>query len=82
MPKQSRADVFAVNGITFNKEFNTFATYGSDGHFSTWNKDAKSKYKSSKRFPAGITAADFSDDGKMFCYAVGYDWCQGNEGQV
>jgi len=29
---------------------------------------------------APVTAADFSDDGSMLCYSVGYDWSRGAEG--
>ena len=74
------ADVYSLNTITFNKAFNTFATIGADGHYFTWNKDSKSKYKSSKKFPAALTTADFSDDGKLFVYAIGYDYSRGFEG--
>jgi len=71
--------VFAVNGITFNTQYNTFATYGSDGTIVTWNKDTKRKYKISKKFPAPITASSFTDDGKLLAYAIGYDWSKGYE---
>ena len=72
-----KADVFAVNGITFNTEYNTFASYGSEGSIIIWNKDSKSKYKASKKFPAPFTAASFTEDGKLLAYAIGYDWSKG-----
>lgn len=74
------ADVYQVNGFAFNKQHNTFASYGSDGVYVTWNKDTKSKYKSSKKFPSPITACDMSDDGTMIAFAIGYDWSRGAEG--
>ena len=77
--QESRADVFTVNGIAFNVQYNTFATYGSDGAIIVWNKDTKSKYKSSKKFPAPFTAASFTEDGKLLAYAIGYDWSKGFE---
>ena len=77
---QPKADVFSLNGITFNELYNTFATIGSDGVMVMWNKDTKSKYKSTKQFPAPFTSASFSEDGKLIAYAIGYDWGQGNEG--
>ena len=77
---QKTADVYSLNHIAFNKAFNTFVTIGSDGHFYTWNKDTKSKYKSSKKFPGPLNCADFSDDGKMLVYGMGYDWSKGAEG--
>ena len=72
--------MFSLNGITFNKAFNTFATIGADGHYFTWNKDNKSKYKSSKKFPGQLTAVDFSENGTMLAYAIGYDHSKGFEG--
>jgi WD40 repeat protein len=52
-----------VNAITFNSKHGTFATVGSDGNFTVWNKDTKSKYKSSKNpAPLPMTAACFSED--------------------
>ena len=75
-----KADVYSVNGMTFNTMYNTFASYGSDGVFIIWNKDSKSKYRSSKKFPGPMTAASFSDDGKLLAYAIGYDWTKGFEG--
>ena len=75
-----KADVYSVNGITFNQQYNTFATYGSEGAIIVWNKDTKSKYKSSKRFPASFTSASFTEDGKLLAYAIGYDWSKGYEG--
>lgn len=78
---QNKADVYSVNGIAFNTQYNTFATYGSDGVIVIWNKDTKSKYRSSKKFPGAFTAADFTDDGKLLAYAIGYDWAKGFEAQ-
>ena len=74
---QPKADVYAVNGITFNTLYNTFATFGSEGSIIIWNKDTKAKYKASKKFPAPVTASHFAEDGKLLAYAIGYDWCKG-----
>ena len=77
---EKKAEVYPVNGFTFNTEFNTFASFGGDGTINTWNKDTKSKYRSSKKIPAAIVAADFIDDGSLIAYAAGYDWIKGFEG--
>jgi mRNA export factor len=69
-----------VNGFCFNKKYNTFASYGGDGTYCTWNKDTKSKYRSSEVFPEPIVAADQTEDGLMMAYAIGYDWQRGAEG--
>ena len=78
---QQLADVYSLNGITFNMQYNTFATYGSEGSIIIWNKDTKAKYRASKKFPAPFTAAHFTEDGKLLAYAIGYDWSKGQMGQ-
>jgi len=75
-----KSEVYSVNGITFNQQFNTFATFGSEGSIIIWNKDTKAKYKASKKFPSPFTAAHFTEDGKLLAYAVGYDWSKGSQG--
>jgi len=54
--------VYTLNAVKFNTKYGTFATFGSDGNFTTWNKDTKSKYFGSKTFPQSVQAADFSDN--------------------
>lgn len=83
-PPQSSAStgpsqVHAVNGIYFNKQHNTFATIGQDGCYFFWNKDNKSKLKSTKNAPYPVTAGDYLDTAKMFAFAYGYDWGKGAE---
>jgi len=77
---KKQGECYSVNGFAFNQKYNTLVSYGSDGTWATWNKDAKSKYKGSKKFPSPITAGDFSFDGSYIGYAVGYDWSMGAEG--
>ena len=77
MPKPSQ--VYAVNGIVFNKQFGTFATFGQDGTYYIWNKDTKSKLKNNKPGPHPITAADFIDNATQFAFSFGYDWGKGAE---
>jgi mRNA export factor len=76
---KKQGECYTVNAFAFNKKYNTLISLGSDGHFYTWNKDLKSKYKSSKKFPSPMTAGDFSEDGSLIAYAVGYDWSMGAE---
>ena len=70
-----------MNGFSFNEKYNTFCSFGSDGVLTIWNKDTKSKYKSTKKLPAPITSSCFSDDGTLLAYAIGYDWIKGYEEQ-
>lgn len=59
LPSCKPSQIYAVNGLTFNKKCNTFASYGQDGCYFFWNKDNKSKLKSTKPGPCPITAADY-----------------------
>lgn len=77
---KTKAEVNAIHGFAFNKQYNTFFTYGGDGHYVTWNKDSKARYRSSAQFPAPIVAGDQTEDGKLMAYAIGYDWAQGASG--
>ena len=73
--------MWSVNGFTFNKKYETFASFGADGTISTWNKDKKSRLRGSGNFGQPIVCADFSEDGTFLAYAIGYDWSKGAEGQ-
>lgn len=67
-------DIYAVNDIAFHPIHGTLATVGSDGTFSFWDKDARTKLKSSETIDQSITKCAFSANGHIFAYAVGYDW--------
>jgi hypothetical protein len=60
---KKQGECYSVNAFAFNQKYNTFATFGSDGTYVTWNKDNKSKYKVSKKHPSPMTTGDFSWDG-------------------
>jgi len=68
-----------VNDIAFHP-YGTLATVGSDGRYSYWDKDARTKLKTSDAWPQPITRCCFHSGGQMFAYAVGYDWSRGHEG--
>ena len=72
-------DAYTVNHIAFNKLYGTFATVGSDGTFIVWNKDTKSRYKSSKAAPMPMCAVAFNDEASMLAFASGEDWGLGFE---
>ena len=72
-------DIFAVNDIAFHPTHGTLATVGSDGKFSFWDKDARTKLKTSEQCPQAITCCGFHSSGEIFAYAVGYDWAKGHE---
>ncbi|RWS03840.1 mRNA export factor-like protein [Dinothrombium tinctorium] len=72
-------DIFAVNDIAFHPHHGTLATVGSDGRFSFWDKDARTKLKTSEQMEQPITRCCFSARGEIFAYAVSYDWSKGHE---
>lgn len=72
------AEVYAVNTLSFHK-YGTFATCGSDGVYTFWDKDSKQRLKQFQRNTNPITASTFSNSGDIFAYAVGYDWSKGHE---
>ena len=75
-----KQDVYAVNHITFNKQYQTFATVGADGVYNFWDKQNKQRLKQFKAMPEPITAAAFSHDSTIFAYASSYDWHKGIDG--
>jgi len=72
-------DIYAVNDIAFHPVHGTLATVGSDGRFSFWDKDARTKLKTSEPMEQPITCCAFNSTGQIFAYAVSYDWSRGHE---
>ncbi|KAF5274414.1 hypothetical protein FQA39_LY07294 [Lamprigera yunnana] len=72
-------DIYAVNDIAFHPVHGTLATVGSDGSFSFWDKDARTKLKPSELMEQPITCCAFNHNGQIFAYAVSYDWSKGHE---
>ncbi|KAF4443205.1 WD40 repeat-like protein [Fusarium austroafricanum] len=70
--------VYAVNDVRFHpKHQTTFSTAGSDGTFQFWEGTARQRLKAFPSVGGAITSIDFSHDGSLFAYAVGYDWSMG-----
>ncbi|XP_063586879.1 mRNA export factor-like [Penaeus indicus] len=72
-------DIYAVNDIKFHPVHGTLATVGSDGRFSFWDKDARTKLKNSEAMEQPISSCAFNHNGQIFAYAVSYDWSKGHE---
>jgi mRNA export factor len=79
-PSGGVQDIYAVNDISFHPVHGTLATVGSDGRFSFWDKDARTKLKTSEQFDLPITTCCFNSQGNIFGYASSYDWSKGHEG--
>ena len=63
-----------VNCIAFHPVHNTLATVGSDGKYSFWDKDARTKLKTSEAMEQPISSCAFNFNGNIFAYSVSYDW--------
>ena len=72
-------EIFAVNDIALHPHHGTLSTVGSDGRFSFWDKDARTKLKTSEQLEQPISGCAFSAKGDLFAYAVSYDWSKGHE---
>ena len=72
-------EIYAVNDIAFHPQHGTLGTVGSDGKFSFWDKDARTKLKTSEQCQQSITCCCFNNTGDIFAYALGYDWSKGHE---
>lgn len=72
-------DIFAVNDIAFHPIHGTMATIGSDGKFSFWDKDARTRLKISEQYDTPLTRCSINSTGEIFAYALGYDWSKGHE---
>ncbi|VDD96624.1 unnamed protein product [Enterobius vermicularis] len=73
-------EIYAVNDICFHPKYGTLATAGSDGRISFWDKDSRTKLKTSDAMPHPITCISLHGSGQILAYAVGYDWSKGHEG--
>jgi len=74
-------DIYAVNDIAFHPVHGTLATVGSDGKYSFWDKDDRTKLKTSETVnDQSITCCTFDSRGQLFAYASSYDWHKGHEG--
>jgi len=72
-------DIYAVNDIAFHPVHGTLATVGSEGTFSFWDKDSRTKLKPSEPMEQSITKCCFNSNGQIFAYSVSYDWSKGHE---
>ena len=57
-----------------------FVTGGSEGSFTIWDKDKRTRYKENKPVPqTPVTAIQWNPQGNMLAFARGYDWNKGCE---
>ena len=88
--------IYAVNSVdchpNHTKFGSVFATGGSDGIITTWDKDQKQRITPNvnnpfsyltriqdKQHKTPVTDMKFSPDGNLLAYAISYDWSKGHE---
>jgi mRNA export factor len=82
-PPLNIQDIYSVNDIAFHPLHNTLATVGSDGRYSFWDKDERTKLKTSDLInDQSMTCCAFDSRGQLFAYASSYDWHKGHEGNI
>ncbi|KAF9346683.1 Poly(A)+ RNA export protein rae1 [Mortierella sp. NVP85] len=77
---RDKATVYSVNSIQWHPVHGTFSTAGSDGTYTFWDKDSRQKLKSFPKVGNPISSSCFNRNGKIFAYAVSYDWNKGHTG--
>jgi cell cycle arrest protein BUB3 len=54
-----------VNAISFHRDYNTFATGGSDGLVNIWDGANKKRLCQFHKYPTSISSLCFSSDGAI-----------------
>ncbi|KAE9549554.1 hypothetical protein FO519_007234 [Halicephalobus sp. NKZ332] len=67
-------EIYPVNDVCFHPQHMTLVTAGSDGRYTFWDKDARTKLKTSEKHQMPITKTAIHGAGEIFAYALGYDW--------
>ena len=70
-------NVYSVNSMAFQNTYGTFATTGSDGVVTFWDKDNKQRLKAFPAMSQSVPCSAFNSAGNLFAYAVCYDWNAG-----
>ncbi|KAH9433608.1 hypothetical protein MCOR02_005655 [Pyricularia oryzae] len=70
--------VWTINDVCFNpRDSDVLSTAASDGTFVFWDIARRLRLCTFPALQGAITATFFSPDGRVFAYAVGYDWSRG-----
>lgn len=64
--------IFPVNAVSFHREYNTFATGGSDGLVNIWDGQNKKRLCQFHKYPTSIASLAFSQDGAVLAIASSY----------
>jgi len=64
--------IYPVNAISFHREYNTFATGGSDGLVNIWDGANKKRLCQFHKYPTSVSSLSFSNDGTVLAIASSY----------
>lgn len=64
--------IYPVNAISFHRDYNTFATGGSDGLVNIWDGQNKKRLCQFHKYPTSISSLSFSNDGSVLAIASSY----------
>lgn len=65
--------IYPVNDISFHPQYQTFASWGSDGMITTWDPDARKRLWK-RQFDCGITSICFNKDGSKLAVGMSYNY--------
>jgi len=72
MKENGIENIYPVNAISFHKDYNTFATGGSDGYVNIWDGYNKKRLCQFHRYPTSIASLSFANDGSVLAIASSY----------
>jgi len=78
MKENGIENIYPVNAISFHKDYNTFATGGSDGYVNIWDGYNKKRLCQFHRYPTSIASLAFAGDGSVLAIASSYMYEQDN----
>ncbi len=61
-----------MNAVSFHRDYNTFATGGSDGLVNIWDGANKKRLCQFHKYPTSIASLAFSGDGNVLAIASSY----------
>lgn len=69
--------IYAVNAVDFHSTHGTFVTGGSDGNFTIWDKENRSRVKTFNNVESPVVDVKFHSETNLLAYATSYDWYKG-----
>lgn len=71
--------VYPVNAAAFHPTYGTFATGGSDGTVSFWDRVNRKRIRQLTKYPSSISSLSFNRDGQLLAIASSYGYEEGEK---